>query len=204
MPWEIYKRTGKSDIVHEHYGATRAYAEFLTRNAPGSMPGLVNASTILYLQASTGDWCCCDVLPHCGDESGGGRCNVNCPKAAASAFAHILAVSRVADLAAVVGNAADVAKFKAQLKVMKAEYHRLFFDEHAGAYAERCSTKPASVSGCGMAGKTLNGTVQQIQSEQVMPLYLGLVPPQHVASVVAALVKVREHYACLPHCGILS
>ena len=189
IPWEVWTRTGRLDILHEHYGAAKAYVEFLTRNAPGGH--WKNESSTLYLQASTGDWLCCDQLPKCGDESTDGRCNHNCPKAAASAFAHLLGVSRVADMAAAIGNSADAKRFAAQLETMKTAYHQQFFVAASKLYAD--------VSGVpGQFSST------EIQSLQVFPLYLELVPAQYKRGVVAGLAANINAHGNHTNCGIIG
>ena len=188
VPWEVWKRTGKLPDKHQ-YGAARAYVDFLTRNAAGG--DWMNFSTDLYLQSSTGDWLCCEQLPKCGDESDNGRCNTDiCPRAAASAFAHTLGVSRILDMAHAIGATTDVERFSTQLSVMKAAYHKQFFVQESGLYAD--------VSASGAHSST------EIQSLQIFPLSLKLVPEQYVDGVVAGLVANIHAHGNHTNCGIIG
>ena len=151
----------------------------------------MNFSTDLYLQSSTGDWLCCEQLPKCGDESDNGRCNTDiCPRAAASAFAHTLGVSRILDMAHAIGATTDVERFSTQLSVMKAAYHKQFFVQESGLYAD--------VSASGAHSST------EIQSLQIFPLSLKLVPEQYVDGVVAGLVANIHAHGNHTNCGIIG
>jgi alpha-L-rhamnosidase len=175
--------------VHRYYEAARNYVDFLSRNAAGG--DWKSFSNDLYLQSSTGDWLCCEQLPMCGDESDNGRCNTDiCPRAAASAFAHVLGVSRVVDMANAIGASADAKRFSAQLVVMKAAYHTQFFVQESGLYAD------VSTSGAHSSTK--------IQSLQVFPLSLKLVPKQYVDGVVAGLVANILAHGNHTNCGIIG
>jgi alpha-L-rhamnosidase len=188
VPWEVYKRSGKVQIVQEHYDAALMFVQFLDRNAVNKSVACPRCAETepLYTMASTADWLCCDIIPHCGDASGTpGRCNTNCPRSSASAFAHVLATARLVDMAGAIGRTADVAHYSARLTLLKVAYHERFFNAALGRYDEV-------------------GTASWIQSHQVFPLYLDITPPQLVPTVVAALVNAINNQSNHINCGIIG
>ena len=188
MPWEVWKRTGNANAVHDAYEAARMFVEFLDRNAANRSAACPHCGTTapLYTRAVYGDWVCCAMIPQCGDWSGPAySCNAKCPHASASAFAHVLATLRLVDMATVVGNAADVAHYTARLPLLRAAYHRLFFDPTQQRYGEA-------------------GSAPAVQSHQVFPLYLGVVPTEHQAAVVAALIESVANQSYHPNTGIIG
>ena len=164
VPWEAWKRTGRVSLIEAHYQNAQGVLEFLDHNA-------ANASWPLYTQSGSADWLCCTVLPHCGDESGAlGKCNVGCLPASTAAYVHVLTTARLLDMARVLNQTTDVKHYQSRLDYLGAAYHQRFFVPALGRYTEEGSSK-------------------NIQSHQVFPLYLNLVPPEHESSVVAALVS---------------
>ena len=138
VPWEVYKRTGRLEIVELHYEASQMYLDFLDRNAANKSATCPRCSETapLYTIASTADWLCCDILPKCGDESVAGRCNMNCPGQVASAFAHVLATLRMMDMANATGRASDYAHYAERLSLLRQAYHQRFFVPEKGRYEE--------------------------------------------------------------------
>ena len=138
VPWEVYKRTGKLQIVQEYYQAARMFVEFLNINAVNKSAAcpMCAETEPLYTLWSTADWLCCDILPQCGDFGQPGRCNSNCPHTSASAFSHVLATARLVDMASAIGNTADATYYKNRLALLKAAYHQRFFVVSEGKYAE--------------------------------------------------------------------
>jgi alpha-L-rhamnosidase len=187
VPWEVYKRTGRLEIVQDHYEASKMFLEFLDRNAANKSAVCPRCaeSAPLYTIASTADWLCCDILPKCGDESFDGRCNKNCPGEAASAFAHVLATLRMVDMSNATGHADDHAHYVARLALLRQAYHERFFVPEKGRYEER-------------------GRSNWVQSHQVFPLYLGVVPADAVRGVVAALVADIKNQSNHINCGIIG
>lgn len=184
----MYKRSGKVQIVHEHYDAALMFVQFLDRNAVNKSSACPRCAETepLYTMASTADWLCCDMLPHCGDESGSpGRCNMNCPKSSASAFAHVLATARLVDMATAIGRTADAQYYSSRLSLLKLAYHARFYDSEVGRYNEP-------------------GTASWIQSHQVFPLYLDITPPEQVPTTVAALVNSIHNQSFHLNCGIIG
>ena len=138
VPWEVYKRTGKLQIVQEHYQAARMFVEFLDTNAVNKSAAcpMCAETEPLYTLYSTADWLCCDILPKCGDFGQPGRCNSNCPHESASAFSHVLATARLVDMATAIGNTADATHYKDRLALLKAAYHQRFYRASEGKYDE--------------------------------------------------------------------
>lgn len=88
-------------------------------------------------------------------------------------------------MAKVVGRQSDVDHYTGRLALLKAKYHELYFDAAAGKYSEA-------------------GTAAHIQSHQVFPLYLGLVPVAEQPKVVAALVAAVHNQSEHVNCGIIG
>jgi alpha-L-rhamnosidase len=187
VPWEIFRRTGRLEIIEEHYEASRMFVDFLDRNAANKSAACPRCAETapLYTRASTADWLCCALLPQCGDESFAGRCNQNCPSAAASAFAHVLATMRLADMANATSRTADYLHYAARLALLRQAYHARFFVPEKVRYEEP-------------------GRSNWVQSHQVFPLFLGVVPPEHEAEVVSALVADIKNQSNHINCGIIG
>jgi len=185
VPWEVYKRSGRTSIVKKLYAAARMFVDFLDRN------GAYISTAPLYTLGVYGDWLCCDVNPKCGDESGPpSSCNNHCPHPPAFGFAHILATSRLVDLANISGHIEDVKYYSSRLPILKAAYHKTFFHPDLGWYADAA-----------LVGRQSS---PKIQSHQVFPLYLGVVPKEHETSVVNALLASIRNASNHINCGIVG
>ena len=180
VPWEVYKRTGRIAIVHEHYDAAQQFVDFLDRNAANKSVDcpLCGETAPLYTHAVYGDWlCCADYPTACGGST--------CPHESASAFAHVLATSRLVDMANLTGRLDDVRRYSELLSLLKAAYHDRYFRSDLGRYWAADASP-------------------NIQSHQVFPLYLGVVPAEHEASVVGALVEALRNESNHVNCGIVG
>ena len=185
VPWEVYKRTGRIDIVHEHYDAAQQFVDFLDRNAVNKSADcpLCGETAPLYTRAVYGDWLCCANYPTvCNSQAPGSAC----PHESAAAFAHVLATSRLVDLANVTARLDDVRHYGERLALLKAAYHDRYFSLDLGRYIAEPHSAP------------------NIQSLQVFPLYLGVVPAVHEASVVGALVEALRNESDHVNCGIVG
>ena len=97
----------------------------------------------------------------------------------------MLATARLIDMAKAIGRTDDVAHYTSRLSLLKKAYHERFFHPELGRYDEP-------------------GTASWIQSHQVFPLYLDIVPAQQTPTVVAALVNAIHNQSDHVNCGIIG
>jgi len=97
----------------------------------------------------------------------------------------VLATARLIDMAKAIGRTDDVTHYTSRLSLLKKAYHERFFHPELGRYDEP-------------------GTASWIQSHQVFPLYLDIVPAQQTPTVVAALVNAIHNQSDHVNCGIIG
>jgi hypothetical protein len=149
VPWQQYEFDGDVDLLRRHYPAMKRYFAHLESVAVDDV-----------VSEGLGDWF--DLGPHKP-----GRAQLTPPPVTASAF-YFYDAKLLAQMAGVLGEAADATRFAATAERIRASYNRHFFNATNGTYA--------------------TGS----QCANALPLVLGIVEPEQRPAVLAALVKDVE------------
>ena len=150
----------------------------------GYLERLVDPATGLLLTNARGDW----VPPSPRDASYPWRTNTP----PVSAFFHTLSVSRMADIARAIGQDAEADRYTKRLAANRAAYHAKFFNNatETAAASSVTASAPPTVRCCYDTGS---------QTNNVMALYLGVVPEEHINATVGMLIAaIRDHNAVTP------
>lgn len=149
VPWQQYEFDGDVDLLRRHYPAMKRYFAHLESRAEDDI-----------VSEGLGDWF--DLGPRKP-----GRAQLTPPPVTASAF-YFYDAKLLAQMAGVLGEAADATRFAATAERIRASYNRHFFNATNGTYA--------------------TGS----QCANALPLVLGIVEPEQRPAVLAALVKDVE------------
>ncbi len=153
IPWFIYIYYGDASTLIRQYPHMKRWVHYVA-SAAVSKRGIV--------QYGFGDWC----------PPGVGGANPRCPVPLTSTALQYSSLNIMAKTAALLGRDADEKWFKRQAAVVKAAFHRTFYDPHTGGYSSQ----------------TANAVV----------LRFGLAPEDKKKSVAAALaaeIHARHDHA---------
>jgi len=95
------------------------------------------------------------------------------PAASVTAFYHVLASEYMAEVAGVIGNTQDAAKYAAQTAALRKAYRSRYYDVESGGYS------PMAMGGTGAAGS---------QTSNAMALAINAPPTQAIAQKAADLL----------------
>jgi len=112
IPWEAHRRSGDIKIISDTYDTAKALIDFLNRHVDPTM-GLVQFGYY-------GDWLALETTP----------------KGQVVSFSHILAVSRMVDMATILGKAADAKEYASLLASYKSRWHQAYYNATAGNYGK--------------------------------------------------------------------
>ena len=150
IPWFIYLYYGDSSTLIRQYPHMKRWVHFVA-SAAVSKNGIV--------QYGYGDWC----------PPGVGGANPKCPVPLTSTALQYSSLNIMAKTAALLGRVSDEKWFKRQAAIVKAAFHRTFYDPHSGGYGSQ----------------TANAVV----------LRFGLAPEDKEKSVAAALAhEIRAQH----------
>jgi len=142
IPWEVMTQTGDESIVSEFYGLAKGVVDFFSRQGDPKMGGLVSFGYY-------GDWLSLEPVA----------------KPQIVSWSHVLGVARLVDMATRIGEAADAARFAAQLANLTRAYR--------AAYEEA------------------DGTFGATQTANVLALYLNLTEGAAGAAAAAAALTTN-------------
>lgn len=114
IAWYMYRYYGDRRVLEEHYDGVRAYVEFLRSQAPG---GILKLSHY-------GDWVAVE----------------KCPGPIVSTFYYYYDIKVLADMARVLGKAAEAAACDRLAAEVRTAFHKEFFDPRTGDYADGTQT----------------------------------------------------------------
>jgi alpha-L-rhamnosidase len=157
IPWYLYVYYGDRKILEDYYPDMKKWVQYIHRiREDGIIPhGL-------------GDWC-----------PPGGNGNIDCPVPVSSTAFHILDVSIMAKVSALLGNKGDQAYYSEMLVQLKSDFNRHFLDVDTPTYGS--------------------------QTADAMALDMGIVPAELREKVARSMVKnIHEAYDGFLNTGIFG
>ncbi len=159
IPWYMYLYSGDTRILEEHFDAFKRYVGFLSSKAENHI-----------VSYGLGDWC-----PPIGN-----AWDHEAPSALTSTAYYYMDCRIMADIARVLGNAADAARYAELAEAIKDAFNEKFYDSDNGVYAG------------------------EDQTAMAIAIYQGLVPPDQKDRVMSSLLKEVDRHDGHVFCGILG